>query len=400
MTLWIVLTLMIVVAACGLTIPLVRRYDQSRERGTTLDVLKGQLSEVESQRAGGSISESEAEGLRGEIKRRLLGETRGPQGMPRPLPLRIMPGLALGLVAIVALAATGLYATIGRPDAPVSAPPGSSAQAAADPQHPMGDVTSMIAGLENKLAQAPNDPEGWQMLGWSYMRTGRPADAAKAYARAVALDPKNNEYLSAEGEAMAQADGQVSPDAAAIFRRAQAADPADPRARYFLAMFKDQQGDHKGAMADWIALLKSAPADAPWAGQVRSLVENKAREQGLDISARLPPAPKPASPPAASPTAMPGGAPGPTEAQIAAAGQMPQSDQRAMIQGMVDKLAAQLKARPQDSDGWIRLMRARMVLGQKDQAAAAYRDARKAFANAPSEQAALRDAAQSLSIPN
>jgi cytochrome c-type biogenesis protein CcmH len=216
----------------------------------------------------------------------------------------------------------------------------------------------------------------------------------------VALDPKNNEYLSAEGEAMAQADGQVSPDAAAIFRRAQAADPADPRARYFLAMFKDQQGDHKGAMADWIALLKSAPADAPWAGQVRSLVENKAREQGLDISARLPPAPKPVSPPAASPTAMPGGAPGPTEAQIAAAGQMPQSDQQAMIQGMVDKLAAQLKARPQDSDGWIRLMRARMVLGQKDQAAAAYRDARKAFANAPSEQAALRDAAQSLSIPN
>jgi cytochrome c-type biogenesis protein CcmH len=398
MTLWIILTLMIVVAACGLTIPLVRRYDLGRARGTTLDVLKGQLSDLEGQLAGGSVSESEAEGLRGEIKRRILAEAREPQTVPKPLSLRVLPGLALGLVGIVALATTGLYATIGRPGLPPAtalapATPTNTAQAA-DPQHPMGDVTSMIAWLENKLAQTPNDPEGWQMLGWSYMRTGRAADAAKAYARAVALDPKNNEYLSAEGEAMAQADGQVSPDAAAIFRRAQAADPADPRARYFLAMFKDQQGDHKGALADWIALLKSAPPDAPWLGEVRSYVESKAREEGVNISAQLPPAPPAAAAPA------PSGAPGPTQAQMAAAGQMPASDQQAMIHGMVDKLAAQLKANPQDSGGWIRLMRARMVLGEKDQAVAAYGDARKALANAPAEQTALRDAAQSLSIPN
>jgi cytochrome c-type biogenesis protein CcmH len=263
----------------------------------------------------------------------------------------------------------------------------------ADPQHPMGDVASMVAGLENKLKQAPNDPQDWQMLAWSYMRTGRPADAAKAYARAVALDPKNNEYLSAEGEAMAQADGRVSAEAAAVFRRALEVDASDPRARYFLAMFKDQKGDHAGAMADWITLLKSAPPDAPWAGEVRGYALNRAKELGMDISARLPPAAPAASQPAAA-------SPGPTEAQMATAGQMPASDQQAMIHGMVDKLAAQLKANPRDSDGWIRLMRARMVLGEKDQAAAAYRDARKALADAPSQVAALRDAAQSLSIPN
>jgi cytochrome c-type biogenesis protein CcmH len=70
-----------------------------------------------------------------------------------------------------------------------------------------------------------------------------------------------------------------------------------------------------------------------------------------------------------------------------------------MIHGMVDRLAAELKANPRDADGWIRLMRARMVLGEKDQAQAAYRDARKAFADAPPQLAALRQAARSLSIP-
>jgi cytochrome c-type biogenesis protein CcmH len=396
MTLWIVLTVMTAVAACGITIPLARHYDSARRRTSPLDILKTQLSEAESQRAAGTLSESEADGLIAEIKRRILAETRDAPASPRPLPVGMMPGLALGLVAIVALSATGLYAVIGHPEnAPSSvaatAPLPDAQQAA---QHPMGDVASMIAGLENKLAQNPKDAEGWQMLGWSYLRTGRAEDAVKAYARAVALDPKNGDYLSAEGEAMAQADGRVSDAAADLFRRAASADPSDPRTQYFLAMYKDQEGDHAGAMADWIALIKSAPSDAPWLTEVRSYVENRAKEEGLDISKRLS-----AAPSASVPSTAASPAPGPTQAQIAAAGQMNAGDRQAMIAGMVDKLAAELKANPRDADGWVRLMRARMVLGEKDQAQAAYREARKTFADAPPQLAALRQAAQSLSIP-
>ena len=152
----------------------------------------------------------------------------------------------------------------------------------------------MIAGLEARLQQQPGDAQGWQMLGWSYMRTQRPADAAKAYGRAVALEPGNVEYLSAQGEAMVQSEGKVSDDAAALFRRALKGDPADPRARYFLAIYRDQQGDHAGAINDFVALLKSAPPDAPWAAQVRNYVEDLAKEQQStfrQVRQRLPPAP-------------------------------------------------------------------------------------------------------------
>jgi cytochrome c-type biogenesis protein CcmH len=300
---------------------------------------------------------------------------------------------------------------MGHPEIPGAAPaPNAPApagqQAAAPAQHPMGDVTSMIAGLEAKLQQQPNDPQGWQMLAWSYMRTNRPGDAAQAYARAVALDPKNPEYLSAQGEAMVQAaDGKISADADAVFKRAHAADPTDPRARYFLAMYKDQNGDSKGAMADWISLLKSAAPDAPWLSAVRGQVEEVARERGIDIAGQLPPAPPPsaaAAPgamPAAPMSAPPAGAPGPNADQVAAAGQMSDSDRQAMIHSMVDKLAAELKDNPKNPEGWERLMRARMVLGEKDQAAAAYRSAQQAFAGAPSQQAAIKDVAHGLGIP-
>ena len=239
-------------------------------------------------------------------------------------------------------------------------------------------------------------PQGWQMLGWSYMRTNRPADAAKAYGRAVSLDPGNAEYLSAQGEAMVQSEGKVSDDAAAIFRRALKTDANDPRARYFLAIYRDQQGDHAGAMDDFITLLKSAPPDAPWTAQVRNYVEDLARDQHIDISSRLPPAPSAAP---ATQAGMQSTMPGPSSDQVAAASQMSDSDRQAMIHSMVDKLAGELKANPKDSGGWVRLMRAHMVLGEPGKAAEAYQEARKAFAGTPAAQAAMQEAAKSLGVP-
>jgi cytochrome c-type biogenesis protein CcmH len=70
-----------------------------------------------------------------------------------------------------------------------------------------------------------------------------------------------------------------------------------------------------------------------------------------------------------------------------------------MIHGMVDKLAGELSQHPRDVDGWIRLMRARMVLGEMDKATAALHDATSAFAESPQQQNALRDQARSLGVP-
>ena len=78
---------------------------------------------------------------------------------------------------------------------------------------------------------------------------------------------------------------------------------------------------------------------------------------------------------------------------------MPDADRQAMIHAMVDRLAGELKANPHDSGGWVRLMRARMVLGEADKAAQAYQDARKVFADSPAAQSALQEAAKSLGVP-
>jgi cytochrome c-type biogenesis protein CcmH len=293
--------------------------------------------------------------------------------------------IALILAALVAAAAIGIAVMRNRAEAP------SASLAAAAP---VGDVSTMITQLEARLKQDPKSAQGWQMLGWSYFETGRYADSAKAYARAAALEPANATYWSALGEALVlSGPGGVTAEAEQAFRKALAADPKDHRARYFIGVKKDLAGDHKGAVEDWIALLKDTPAGAPWEQPVRELLDKVATANGIDITGRVPP---PSAPPAEVATAA---IPGPTREQMQAATSLPPGQQDAMVRGMVDGLAAKLKADPKNADGWIRLMRARMVLGEQGAATQALRQARAAFAGDAAEQARLSDAARTLGVP-
>ena len=74
---------------------------------------------------------------------------------------------------------------------------------------------------------------------------------------------------------------------------------------------------------------------------------------------------------------------GPTEADVRDAQNMSEADRQAMIQGMVDGLAARLNETPGDPQGWARLIRARVVLGQTDQALADIAVMRDVFKDDP-----------------
>ena len=392
MILWMILTLMAVMAAVGLAIPLIRRRDAARATGNdSLGVLKAQLGEIETQAATGVLEAPEAEALKSDLKRRVLAEGRREEAPARPLSERTLLYLALGTVAIVTLAGTGLYVLIGKPNTPAA--PGVAQVQAGGSQTgaPHGDAAAVIAQLETQMKEHPENAEGWRMLGWSYGQSGRFAESATAYGRASALDPTNVDYLISQGEALMEvAQGTVTPAAEGLFRKAIATDPSEPRGHFYVAMARDQSGDHEGAIGDWITLLKSAPPGAPWASGVRSLIEKTAAQNKINVSGRLP----------ALPTGEADVGPrGPSQDQVAAAQTMSDADRQQMIRGMVNGLAARLKQNPRDMAGWQQLMRARMVLGQGGEAAATYRDATRAFVGSPGDQQALKQAAQQLGVP-
>jgi len=378
MIFWILLGAMLVMAAAGLARPLLRRETaRVPEREAVLAVLEDQLAEIDGQAAAGALTPDEADALRVEVRRRLLAEARVPEAPSRALSPRARTAVAAGFAAALALGATGIYAAIGRPDLATRAPDPGRAQA----QAAVAEVQRLIPQIETRLGRTPDDPEGWRLLGWALFQVGRYPEAANAYRRATELAPALPGNHSAMGEALVQAaGGSVTPDAAVAFEAARRLDPSDARARYFLGVLKAQRGDARGALADWTALLNEAPPDAPWAAEVRAVVERVSQEAGIDAGAR----------PAAG---------GPTPDQVRAMAAMSPDERSATIRGMVDGLAGRLAADPRDADGWVRLMRARMVLGQPDAAEQALRDALGAFADAPAEQAAIRQAARAAGVP-
>ena len=293
--------------------------------------------------------------------------------------------IAAGLVA-AASAAVAIYRSADEPPAAAEAPHGS-----VKPGEPVADVTTMIAQLEARLRENPDNPADWRMLGWSYFETGDLMRAAAAYRRAAEIEPDKAENWSSLGEALQTASTDVSPEAAAAFERALRLDADDPRARYFLAVQKDLKGQHEAAVADWIALLKDTPAGAPWEADLRRTIEQVAEKRSIDLAGRMP-APSGGSVATAA-------IPGPTPEQMAAASSIPPGQQSEMVRGMVDRLAARLEANPKDAAGWIRLMRARMVLGESDGAREALRSARAAYSGDSAVQAQLNRAAQELGVP-
>ena len=93
-------------------------------------------------------------------------------------------------------------------------------------------------------------------------------------------------------------------------------DPADPRARFYLALAKAQAGDVAAALADWVKLEAEAPAEAPWRPAVTEQIARAAGQLGLDAAA-LPG--RAALPPDSAATDRP---PGPDESDVAAAADM------------------------------------------------------------------------------
>ena len=232
----------------------------------------------------------------------------------------------------------------------------------------------------------------WRVVGWAYAESGNGAEAAAAYRKAAAIEPDNAENWSSLGEVLQSTSRSVVPEAAAAFRKALELDPSDPRARYFLAVQKDLGGNPRGAVEDWLALLKDTPPGAPWEADLRRTIEQSAARNRIDLAGRMPA-------PGATGTTATAGIPGPTREQLAAAASIPPGEQQAMVEQMVARLEGRLKADPKDAEGWIRLMRSRMVLGQSDRAAAALRSGLSAFQGDGAAEARLRNAATELGVP-
>jgi cytochrome c-type biogenesis protein CcmH len=262
------------------------------------------------------------------------------------------------------------------------------------PQLP--DVETMIGRLVARLQSQPENAEGWRMLGWSYFHLGQPLKAIEAYARAISLQPQSSELKGAYGEALVAADGgSVTPRAVEALQAALAIDAQNAKARYFLALGKAQAGNKQEALKEYLGLQGELQGDPQqqeaWVSQLREETERLARELKVDL-------PPPASL-AAHQDALPD-RPRPTPEAMASIQALPADQQQKMIREMVEGLAKRLRERPIDEEGWVRLIRSRVVLGEQQTAREDLARALAAFAGDASAGARIAAAAKELGVGN
>ncbi len=349
MTLWFVFALMTAAAVFAVLWPLGRAA--VRRSGSDVAVYRDQIGEIGRDRANGLIGASEAEAARVEVSRRLLAaaDADAAQSAAAPRPgatARRRTAAVAALIGVPVLAAT-LYLALGSPQLP-------GQPLAARVKAPLQDqpLDALVTRVEAHLASNPEDGRGWEVIAPVYLRLGRFEDAVKARRNALQLNGATSDREADLGEALAAAaNGVVTDEAKASFERARAGDPKNVRARFYLGVAAEQDSNHAAAAAIWREMLTDAPQGAPWVPIVRQAL------------ARVDAAP----------------APGPSADDIAAAQSMKPEDQAAMIRGMVEQLSERLKRDGSDVDGWLRLVRAYTVLGDKDRAREAAADARRAI---------------------
>ena len=363
---WIVFGLMTAAVIAALLIPVVKwgaRAARADRNAYDRAVFRDQLAELERDAARGMIGPSEAEAARNEIARRLIavsGVESGESGAARTA-----PWAALALAALVPLVALPIYLKTGNPGLPDVPLAQRMAEAEAK-----GDFDALIVKVEQHLAKNPDDLEGWKVLAPNYSRAMRWEDAADAYRNILRLAPPDAATLTAYGESMVMAnEGMVPAAAHEQFRKALTLDPKLPAARFYDALALKQEGKTAAATAAFEAFLKDTPEDAPWRQMLLAELQ--------DMSAR---------PPVLDAQTMKD-----------AAG-MSADDQQAMIRSMVDGLEQRLATSPDDLAGWLRLIRARGVLGETDKARAAYDRARSQFVGNADALAQIDSLAKEMKI--
>ena len=366
MLLWFVLAALTAIVLFVLLRPLLAARSEARApEAFDAAIYRDQLTEIESDRARGLIGEGEAEAARIEIARRLLAADEKARGAARAATESGMAKAAILMIGVaLPLLSLGLYLTYGSPrlpDQPLAARLGDPANEE--------NVEALVARVEARLRAHPEEGAGWEAIAPVYLRLGRYGDAAEAYARAIALGGPSAMLLSGQGQALVLAnDGLVTKEAREALEAALERDGTLLEPRILIAIAKEQDGQYKDAVEDWRALLANAKEDAPW----RAMAEKRLQA----AEAHLAGAPLGASPPA---QAEAEGAKGPSSADVEAAQDMAPAERQAMIERMVQGLAARLDQGGGPLTDWLMLVRAYTVLDRRDEAVKALGRARNQF---------------------
>lgn len=243
-----------------------RRNDLDRKQ-QNIDMLRQEFVDLKAQLEAGELTQEQYQSAYDDLVVSLGDDLK--QNTDETAPRRQFSQTKTLLVIFLALAILTpvLYFHFGTPQAinPKKAEQNmQSAHSAAGVRNSQ-TIAAMVSRLQQKLKQDPNNPEGWTMLGRSYMVLNNYDMAVKALSKAYAQRSDDPSILLMYADALAmQNGGKVNGKAFKLIKRVLAHDPHDPTAMWMAAMAYETRSDYKSALKYWKQLLpvvKDNPQD-------------------------------------------------------------------------------------------------------------------------------------------
>lgn len=271
-TFWIIAAGFTLIALAFVIPPLLRKNtelpENDRALQTNLSIYKERLAELQQE----NLSDEQFAAAKLELDKLLAQDVRKTelnQSQPRARWISILVIILLPALAV------GGYFKYGSPQFidPVAQ---ENPHANSHGQMPK-DFESMVAKLEQRLKDKPDDIQGWQMLGKSYAMLENYPKAVQAYQQVLALGGDKDAQLladAAEMNALAN-EGQLAGQPSVLIKTALQIDPNHEKALWLAGVALIQQGEYAQAVQTWEHLLKVFPADET---ESRKIIEQQIAE--------------------------------------------------------------------------------------------------------------------------
>ena len=286
MTTFVLIAAAMLAAACAwVVVPLLaRRNVASIDReSSNLAILRDQRTELEADLGNGVVSPEQYEITRAELDRRVLDETRRAEPDTVATPRRSGAWTAAGIGALFPIAAVALYVVLGTPAA--LSPDAARMAASADGgDHAMSpdQIETMIGQVKQKLAQDPSNIEGWVVLARTYYVTQRPAEAAAAFERAVALAPNDADLIADWADTLGVAQGRsLEGKPAQLIERALKANPSQWKANALAGTIAFDRKQYAKAAEYWERARANIDPDSPMAQSIAGSIAEARQLAGM-----------------------------------------------------------------------------------------------------------------------
>ncbi len=278
---WSLCAAMLVLALGFVVLPLMknRQPEDSNREDLNISIHREHLRELERELEEGLIEQQQFDKSVEELELDLLSDMQGEKEKTTIVSSR--SPLIAGLISVaIPLLTILLYVSLGEPGLIDGQPQQEVLEGASSEQ--MHSIEEMVVGLEGRLKEQPDDGEGWNMLGRSYLVLKRYSDAARAYKKTRELLGDNPALLADTAEALIMANNnQFSEESVNLLNQTLQLDPNNKKALWMAGYFGLEQGQIQTALQLWQRLLGLFPDGSQEAIALKQHIADVIQQSGI-----------------------------------------------------------------------------------------------------------------------